>query len=234
MAAQSSTFMHGAHDFVINNAHFVLSNTGGHGYDPGVFASHPTSPCQQLTFDSDDEANCGCVYEAAWRYQQSTTRRTRRRGDGTPSRHEIGVTRYRPYEKKARVKRERSRRERESSALDHADNSSDPGGSDDGNAEEFLELSDLSAIRQQVLALRQYQATITEDCRQFRQSNQLLWQEVLASRERSQKNTDTVQKILKFLGGVFGPTAYAPQMWARRRHLTNIESVEEPSISPPA
>jgi len=58
-------------------------------------------------------------------------------------------------------------------------------------------LTDLSAIRK-------HQTAISADLKDLQQSNQLLWQEALASREKHRKQEETINKILRFLAGVFG------------------------------
>lgn len=63
---------------------------------------------------------------------------------------------------------------------------------------------DVNAILQGIAAIKKHQTTISEDLQQLKQSNQLLWQDAMAARERLQKNEDTVQRIVKFLAGVFG------------------------------
>jgi len=63
---------------------------------------------------------------------------------------------------------------------------------------------DINSILQGITTIKKHQTTISEELQQLKQSNQLLWQESLAVRERLQKNEDTVQRIVKFLAGVFG------------------------------
>jgi len=63
---------------------------------------------------------------------------------------------------------------------------------------------DVNSILQGIATIKKHQTTISEELQQLKQSNQLLWQESMAVRERLQKNEDTVQRIVKFLAGVFG------------------------------
>jgi len=63
---------------------------------------------------------------------------------------------------------------------------------------------DINSILQGITTIKKHQTTISEELQQLKQSNQLLWQESIAVRERLQKNEDTVQRIVKFLAGVFG------------------------------
>ena len=63
---------------------------------------------------------------------------------------------------------------------------------------------DINSIFQGITTIKKHQTTISEELQQLKQSNQLLWQESIAARERLQKNEDTVQRIVKFLAGIFG------------------------------
>ncbi|KXN84839.1 Heat shock factor protein [Leucoagaricus sp. SymC.cos] len=63
---------------------------------------------------------------------------------------------------------------------------------------------DVASILQGIAAIKRHQTTISEDLNQLKQSNQLLWQESMAARERLQKQDDTLTRIIRFLAGVFG------------------------------
>ncbi|KAJ3573377.1 hypothetical protein NP233_g2473 [Leucocoprinus birnbaumii] len=63
---------------------------------------------------------------------------------------------------------------------------------------------DINQILQGIAAIKKHQTTISEDLQQLKQSNELLWQDAMTARQRLQKNEDTVQRIVKFLAGVFG------------------------------
>ncbi|GAA5886272.1 hypothetical protein JCM6882_001587 [Rhodosporidiobolus microsporus] len=58
-------------------------------------------------------------------------------------------------------------------------------------------LTDLSAIRK-------HQTAISADLKDLRERNNALWQEAVASREKHKKQEETINKILRFLAGVFG------------------------------
>ncbi|GAA6010427.1 hypothetical protein JCM10207_001299 [Rhodosporidiobolus poonsookiae] len=58
-------------------------------------------------------------------------------------------------------------------------------------------LTDLSAIRK-------HQTAISADLKELQERNGALWQEALASREKHRKQEETINKILRFLAGVFG------------------------------
>ncbi|GAA5900096.1 uncharacterized protein JCM6883_006089 [Sporobolomyces salmoneus] len=63
---------------------------------------------------------------------------------------------------------------------------------------------DLHSLLTDLSAIRKHQTAISADLKDLQQSNQLLWQEALASREKHRKQEDTINKILRFLAGVFG------------------------------
>lgn len=65
-------------------------------------------------------------------------------------------------------------------------------------------LVDINSIINGITAIKRHQATISADLNELRASNQHLWQEAIEARERHQKQQDTINRILKFLAGVFG------------------------------
>ncbi|KAG9040110.1 stress-responsive transcription factor hsf1 [Tulasnella sp. JGI-2019a] len=66
---------------------------------------------------------------------------------------------------------------------------------------------DMSSIAQSLSAIKRHQSTISSDLKDLQQSNTALWQEAVAARERHKKHQDTINRILKFLAGVFGTAA---------------------------
>lgn len=63
---------------------------------------------------------------------------------------------------------------------------------------------DLQSILQGIAAIKRHQTTISAELNDLKQSNQMLWQESMEARGRLQKQQDTINRILKFLAGVFG------------------------------
>ncbi|KAG8958850.1 stress-responsive transcription factor hsf1 [Tulasnella sp. 419] len=63
---------------------------------------------------------------------------------------------------------------------------------------------DISAVASGLAAIKRHQATISAELKDLQQSNTGLWQEALAARERHKKHQETINKILRFLAGVFG------------------------------
>ena len=63
---------------------------------------------------------------------------------------------------------------------------------------------DVNSIVNGITAIKRHQATISADLNDLKASNQHLWQEAIAARERHNKHQDTIKKILKFLASVFG------------------------------
>ncbi|KAG1756846.1 uncharacterized protein EDB91DRAFT_1262399 [Suillus paluster] len=67
------------------------------------------------------------------------------------------------------------------------------------------QLMDMNSIVNGIQAIKRHQAAISADLNDLKSSNQHLWQEAIAARERHKKHQDTINRILKFLAGVFGP-----------------------------
>jgi heat shock transcription factor, other eukaryote len=55
-----------------------------------------------------------------------------------------------------------------------------------------------------ITAIKRRQTTISSELRELKRSNQLLWKHSLAAPGRKQKQQDTINRIVKFLAGVFG------------------------------
>ncbi|KAG1761581.1 hypothetical protein EDD22DRAFT_779612 [Suillus occidentalis] len=66
------------------------------------------------------------------------------------------------------------------------------------------QLMDMNSIVNGIQAIKRHQAAISADLNDLKSSNQHLWQEALNARERHKKHQDTINRILKFLAGVFG------------------------------
>ncbi|KAH8107095.1 hypothetical protein BXZ70DRAFT_1061152 [Cristinia sonorae] len=66
---------------------------------------------------------------------------------------------------------------------------------------------DINSVVSGISAIKRHQQAISADLNELKTSNQQLWQEALAARERHKKHQDTINRILKFLAGVFGHTA---------------------------
>jgi hypothetical protein len=69
---------------------------------------------------------------------------------------------------------------------------------------------DINAVVNGIAAIKRHQSAISTELKTLQQSNQALWQEAIAARERHKKNEDTINRILKFLAGVFTNTAASP------------------------
>lgn len=66
---------------------------------------------------------------------------------------------------------------------------------------------DINSVVNGISAIKRHQQAISADLNELKTSNQQLWQEAIAARERHKKHQDTINRILKFLAGVFGHTA---------------------------
>lgn len=71
------------------------------------------------------------------------------------------------------------------------------------------QLLDINSIMNGIAAIKRHQQAISADLNELKSSNQHLWQEAIAARERHKKHQDTINRILKFLAGVFGNSADA-------------------------
>ncbi|TBU50314.1 hypothetical protein BD309DRAFT_849644 [Dichomitus squalens] len=67
-------------------------------------------------------------------------------------------------------------------------------------------LMDINSIVNGVAAIKRHQQAISADLSALKQSNDALWKEAVAARQRHAKHQDTINRILKFLAGVFGHT----------------------------
>lgn len=92
---------------------------------------------------------------------------------------------------------------------------------------------DINSIMNGISAIKRHQQAISADLNELKSSNQHLWQEALAARERHKKHQDTINRILKFLAGVFGNSEEVvkhdvshspPPVMPRKRQRLMIES----------
>ncbi|CCL99986.1 uncharacterized protein FIBRA_02011 [Fibroporia radiculosa] len=65
---------------------------------------------------------------------------------------------------------------------------------------------DINSIVNGVAAIKRHQQAISTDLNALKSSNDLLWKEASLTRQRYDKHQDTINRILKFLAGVFGHT----------------------------
>jgi heat shock transcription factor len=68
---------------------------------------------------------------------------------------------------------------------------------------------DINSIVNGIAVIKRHQTTISAELNELKRSNQLLWQDALAARAKHQKQQDTINRIVKFLAGVFGNHATA-------------------------
>ncbi|PPQ91364.1 hypothetical protein CVT25_004131 [Psilocybe cyanescens] len=66
------------------------------------------------------------------------------------------------------------------------------------------QILDVNSIVNGIAAIKRHQTTISAELNELKRSNQLLWQDAIAARERHQKQQDVINRIVKFLAGVFG------------------------------
>ena len=69
---------------------------------------------------------------------------------------------------------------------------------------------DVNSLVTGISAIKRHQQAISSELNEIKKSNEHLWKEVMASRERHKKHQDTINRILKFLAGVFGNAAASP------------------------
>lgn len=65
----------------------------------------------------------------------------------------------------------------------------------------------LQLVINELELIKMNQLAIIEDMRRMRKDNQMLWNESFSARERHLKQTDTLEKIMKFLAVVYGNSA---------------------------
>jgi hypothetical protein len=70
-----------------------------------------------------------------------------------------------------------------------------------GNGTQLL---DVNSIVNGITAIKRHQQAISAELNGLKTSNQHLWKEALAARERYKSQQDTIDRILKFLASVFG------------------------------
>ncbi|CAK5279560.1 unnamed protein product [Mycena citricolor] len=63
---------------------------------------------------------------------------------------------------------------------------------------------DIQSIVNGIAAIKRHQTTISTELNELKRNNELLWRESEAARTRHQKQQDTINRIVKFLAGVFG------------------------------
>lgn len=63
---------------------------------------------------------------------------------------------------------------------------------------------DIHSVVNGLTALKRHQTTLSSELNELKRSNQMLWQEAMAAREKHQKQQDTINRIVKFLAGIFG------------------------------
>ena len=69
------------------------------------------------------------------------------------------------------------------------------------------QILDIHSIVQGISAIKRHQSAISSELRELKRSNEMLWQDALLAREKHQKQEDTINRIVKFLAGVFGKHA---------------------------
>ncbi|KAI0664759.1 hypothetical protein C8Q70DRAFT_904670 [Cubamyces menziesii] len=74
-----------------------------------------------------------------------------------------------------------------------------------------LDVMDVNSIVNGIAVIKRHQQAISADLSALKQSNDALWKEAVAARQRHAKHQDTINRILKFLAGVFGHTEDSPQ-----------------------
>ncbi|KAF8334548.1 hypothetical protein F5887DRAFT_826083, partial [Amanita rubescens] len=70
--------------------------------------------------------------------------------------------------------------------------------------QQMEEILDIHSIVQGISAIQRHQGAISSELRELKRSNEMLWQDALLAREKHQKQEDTINRIVKFLAGVFG------------------------------
>jgi hypothetical protein len=72
------------------------------------------------------------------------------------------------------------------------------------NANQSAGPLDMTVLTTSLTAIKKHQTSLSTELKTLQESNQHLWNEALAARDRHKKHQDTINKILKFLASVFG------------------------------
>ncbi|KAH7341334.1 hypothetical protein B0J17DRAFT_567186 [Rhizoctonia solani] len=72
------------------------------------------------------------------------------------------------------------------------------------NANQATGPLDMTVLTSSLTAIKKHQTSLSTELKSLQESNQHLWNEALAARDRHKKHQDTINKILKFLASVFG------------------------------
>jgi len=93
--------------------------------------------------------------------------------------------------------------------IEHPDGAGGSGGDDgaSGSGSGGAKGVDVPGILNSIATIRAQQTALSADLKELQQSNQHLWTEALAARERHKQHQDTTDRILRFLAGVFGQGA---------------------------
>ncbi|ORY01709.1 hypothetical protein K493DRAFT_209285 [Basidiobolus meristosporus CBS 931.73] len=91
---------------------------------------------------------------------------------------------------------------------------------------------DMNNVMNEITAIRKHQFTISTDLKNLQRENQQLWQETLASRERYNRQQETIDKILRFLASVFSSDKKSKEIIPRKRRLllgnTDTSKADDP------
>ena len=91
---------------------------------------------------------------------------------------------------------------------------------------------DIHGVVNGIQAIKRHQHAISAELKELHQSNQGLWQEAFAARERHKKHHDTISRILKFLAGVFGQTGSSSPHTQEVPHDAQDDSSNSTAVVP--
>jgi len=86
----------------------------------------------------------------------------------------------------------------------------DPTNGASGGATASGQVLDIQSIMNGISAIKRHQSIIQGELSDIKQTNQLLWQDAMDVRAKYQKQQDTINRIVKFLAGVFGNRTTSP------------------------
>lgn len=92
---------------------------------------------------------------------------------------------------------------------------------------------DMNQVINGLATIKRHQSLISDSLKELRSSNDALWQEAMAARERHRKHQDTINRILKFLASLFQGTATAPVRSASMSSTTSAQESAVPVIARP-
>ena len=89
---------------------------------------------------------------------------------------------------------------------------------------------DYSTIMNEIHAIKRHQMTISQDLKRIQADNQALWQEQIDTRARHTRHQETIDKILSFLGSLYGNNSGDKSLRSKKRKLLLDHDANDPEV----